>query len=795
MGLRDQRMVASIFQGELKSSFELEALKGCDPMLYSEPVCIEPQFDEYKLSDFLREEGLSPVSGVSEGHEDAQKVFLRLWFSVNDEWENFELFLREISINKKDSISFLIVGNKDRVTCEIGVCSQEEVLIRNAITPRLPNIQMDISDTSCFSDFCQKSKGSFELRDFVPMPPYWNSLNCSSQGKVEDSLLPVFSALSGLGKDECGFFQVVLKPARNEWRDNLLNLIQGDFETSRHGTLYTNIYGNSGFVPNDYKETLSKLNGPFLSVSIRAGCKAKEFRGVLDSLSLPVLRFMYGNKEFSYLTKNEYLKILSTDAIVDMIGSGRVHRCGMLLTSTELSSMFCPFPSKQVLDRADYALDKTKGFKANQQFLSEDGVVLGINEYAGKKLVVKQKESIRAQHTSIFGLIGVGKSCLEEAMFLCDVNAGRGVGMIDIHGDNIERILRQIPKERIGDVVLFDPTDEKYTACYNPFELFEGEDIGKRVDDLVSSVKVLFSARDWGHVIESVLYPLFYTLLIGKDLALSDARILLSKTEEGNVLRESLIPQIVNEDVGMFWVDSFERMPFSTIQRVINKLSNFLLRENVRRIFSNKINKINFREIIDKKKIFLGYLPSGKLGDSARILGASLISAFYHASMSRQNIAPSGRVPFTLYIDETARLGFRHLEDALRELRKYNTRLVLSFQKKTGLSEDLKQALGNVGTIIVLDTDFEDASNFFKVFYCEVEANDFMRKGRGKAFVKMENNITNITTIRVEDIKGDGHIKNIKKLTREKYCTPIETKKGVVQILSKRKRQEVYDEI
>ena len=796
LGLKNQKLIANALQRELKNSFEIEAVKGCDMTLHPESVCIEPKFDKYRLSNFLRVPNSCPVSGVPDRHEDAKKIYLRLWFSVRDEWEDFELFLREISINKKDSISFLIAGNCKRVTCEIGVSRNEEVLVRNAIVPRLPNIQIDVNEKSCFYDFCQQAKGSLELRDFVPEPPYWNSLSSSSNKEVEDSLLPVYSALNSLGKDEFGFFQVVLKPAKNEWRDNLLNLMQGEFESSKYGSLNANIYGNSGFMPNDYKESLVKLNGPFFSVSIRAGCKSKDRRGVIDSLSLPVLRLMYGNKEFRYLTQEDYLKVMEENKIVDTISNGLVHRCGMLLTSTEVTAIFCPFPSKQIMSRDAYALDKTKGFKADRQFIEEDGVVLGINKYAGREAVVKQRESIRAQHTAVFGVTGVGKSCLEEAMFLSDVRAGRGAGIIDIHGDTIDRIIKQIPKERVDDVVLFDPTDEKFTACYNPFELFEGEDIGKRVDDLVNNIKVLFSARDWGHQIESILYKLFYLLVIGKGLALSDARILLSKTEEGNALRESLIPQITNDDVRLFWVDSFERLPFSTIERVANKLSNFLIRENVRRIFSNKINKINFREIIDNKKIFLGYLPAGKLGDSARILGSSIISAFYHANLSRHSTAPSDRVPFTLYIDETARLGFRHLEDSLRELRKYNTRLVLSFQKKMGLSEDLKQVLGNVGTTIVLDTDFDDASRFFKEFYCEVEVNDFMRKGTGKAFVKMKNGITNITTIRIDDIKGDGQMNEIKKLSREKYCVPIEEKnKNISQKLSGRKSQELYDEI
>jgi hypothetical protein len=236
-------------------------------------------------------------------------------------------------------------------------------------------------------------------------------------------------------------------------------------------------------------------------------------------------------------------------------------------------------------------------------------------------------------------------------------------------------------------------------------------------------------------------------------------------------MRERLLPLIDNSEVKMFWEDIFEHMPVTAIHRVLNKLSIFLLPDKVSRIFSQRRNKINFRKIIDEKKIFLGYLPAGIIGsDCSNVVGSTIVSGFHNAGMSRANIPPNQRIPFNLYIDEFSRFSVKSFEDCLRELRKYQVRLILAYQQKESLEDSIKLALGNVGTMIFLDVDWKDAQVIYKEFFSEVEHEDLMRKGARKGYVRMDNKIVNFRTIdRPLDLKGDGVAQRIKSQSFAKY--------------------------
>jgi hypothetical protein len=64
----------------------------------------------------------------------------------------------------------------------------------------------------------------------------------------------------------------------------------------------------------------------------------------------------------------------------------------------------------------------------------------------------------------------MGKSVLLENMIYSDIIAGRGVGLIDPHGDLADTILENIPKSRTNDVILFDPSDYKHPIAFNMFD-------------------------------------------------------------------------------------------------------------------------------------------------------------------------------------------------------------------------------------------------------------------------------------------------------------------------------------
>jgi hypothetical protein len=65
---------------------------------------------------------------------------------------------------------------------------------------------------------------------------------------------------------------------------------------------------------------------------------------------------------------------------------------------------------------------------------------------------------------------GTGKSTLLANMLISDIRDGRWVALIDPHGDPAEHVLDFVPKERIDDVVYFNPGDLEYPITFNPLE-------------------------------------------------------------------------------------------------------------------------------------------------------------------------------------------------------------------------------------------------------------------------------------------------------------------------------------
>ena len=70
----------------------------------------------------------------------------------------------------------------------------------------------------------------------------------------------------------------------------------------------------------------------------------------------------------------------------------------------------------------------------------------------------------------IIGKTGMGKTTLLENMAVQDIQNGEGMAFLDPHGDTAERLLDFVPKERINDVIYFNPADTSYPIGFNVME-------------------------------------------------------------------------------------------------------------------------------------------------------------------------------------------------------------------------------------------------------------------------------------------------------------------------------------
>lgn len=83
------------------------------------------------------------------------------------------------------------------------------------------------------------------------------------------------------------------------------------------------------------------------------------------------------------------------------------------------------------------------------------------------------KKDDRRRHMYLIGKTGMGKSTILENMIIEDIRAGKGVAVVDPHGELAEKVMHYIPNSRINDVIYFNPADIEYPIAFNIVEHVE----------------------------------------------------------------------------------------------------------------------------------------------------------------------------------------------------------------------------------------------------------------------------------------------------------------------------------
>jgi len=799
LSLNDQALVIGGIQGEVQDSFLAE---GHRVLLERQPTDLEPVFHPFTLNtlsgvlpSFNLKQRLDPRKAV-------RVVYMQLWFPQENKlkWQEVD-FLRELTM-VMNPISFMILGNKTAIMHIIGVDPPGVSIVKNVLKARFPAIDCDsgVDPFGKFSNVLESSSDySFGLRDYYPHPAYWRSLTFDENNK-SSPLLSLYAALSSLAEDELGIYQVIIKPTVYPWPKNILSLIETEAEAAKYGNVNLSRWYYQGF--GNKEKNKCKLDSPILAAAIRYAVISKRTNteNALNALSLVVRNFQFSGENLNYLDKTDYKGIINAPSeLMTWVASGIVYHGGFLFNTREMLGFF-HFPAEEILKNESYPIDRITGFRVPQELRQSEGVVLGYSDYAGERVIITQPERVRKNHSAIIGRIDQGKSAEMVNMAIDDIRKNRGVAFFDSHGPHVHILARQIEREAIKKTIYLTFCDNEYVPCCNFFK--DGNNIDKIVDDNVLRFKCLYPANAWGQNIEDILRRCFYAIAVTPGLSLSDVRMLLAKNSEGQKLRRYILPFLKNKEEELFWEEDFRHIV--SIERVASKLTLFLQPERARRIFSQKENKINFREIIDNGMILLVDLRSGVLGnDLTNILGSCLFSSFYNAAMSRMDLINDETsdteigVPFNLYIDEFHRYPTKSLEHSLRELRKFNVRLILAFQQKEYMNEAIKSAMGNIGTWIVLSLGWEDAQQMFKEFYGMVDVNSLMRRTTGNAYLKVADyNIVNMKTFGPPKEIGKGFLDEIKQNSFERYYTKVSKDTGNLVISeAMNKKRAIYDEI
>lgn len=309
--------------------------------------------------------------------------------------------------------------------------------------------------------------------------------------------------------------------------------------------------------------------------------------------------------------------------------------------------------------------------------------------YHYKKPVVLTPER-REEHVYIVGRTRSGKTTLLRSMILQDIEAGRGVAIVDPHGDLAQYILRHIPEGRPNDTVLL--SDE----CRIPVNIFRHSSEQER-QIIASDVIALFKRFSDipGARMDAILRFSVATLTKVPGATFLDLYRLLTDVQ----YRAYAIETANDPTIGHFWTHTFSGYPRDAVHPIISRLAQFRLSELLTDILGAP-SSLDFYDIIQSGNIFIADLSKGKMTeDNSLLLGSIIVSQIQLAAMRRARLPEHKRTPFYLYVDEFQNFRTSSFPVILSEASKYGLHLTMAHQYLSQLDPDtLHAVVGNVGT-------------------------------------------------------------------------------------------------
>ena len=736
----------------LQEAVSIESHKGCRPEVSSTPVALEPYFNPiHQVSELYRDQGEQhfipePLPQICD------LVRLQLWLSPEEKfsWLNSELFLKQLrSVYQR--VSFEIIGNRQKIQMQFLVHKRDLPIIQTAFQGQFEQCRLSTQFDTLFESVVAKTWEDICFLDFFPPPPYSQLLTRPNELKVT-TYPALIIALMEIEPPAVGFFQAIIQPVSpsHNWHLNVQKLLDVEYAFK----LLSGIQVPQRFLQQAPSgdlhqmsmeaETKAHNDKPFYSLAIRVGVisAGQNAPSRLMALSTFMNLFQHGGRSLNFITEKNYKKVLSESKLIEMFILGATYRPGFLVNSSELAG-FVHVPPADILVGYEPPISILETLAVQNEDIYT-GTPIGTCEDMGTlhQVCIPNKPHLRSTH--IIGKPGQGKSTMMAHMILHDIDNGKGVAVIDPHGDLVDDLLCMMKEEHVEKTIYFDPGHSEYVPLWNPLKRNHGQDISRTADDLVGAIKSVVSG--WGDRMEHLLRHGFYALLQLPNSTFFDlSNLLRRKTEDSDRLRKEILKVVDNQTAYQFWKNDFDRYSNEALDPPKHKLSKLLVSGTVSLMLSQPESLIDFRQIMDNGMILLANLST--IGSEVReILGCFILSLFHLAALGRSQIPMEHRKPFHIYADEAHRFLTEAMEDLIAETRKFGVSLTLAHHYLRQFSTKEVDALSSVGTTIITNVNTKDARHLTKDLQDVVKYEDIITLKVGEVIARIGTDIVRCKT-------------------------------------------------
>ena len=738
------------------------------------------------------------------------------------------IFQENLPENLQSQISFEIVSKPQAINFYVACPKYLVDFIESQVYAQYPSVEIrKVEDYIRFAPQTHFAVGELATtkEDILPIKTFPNF--------EVDPLSSLTSILSKISGDEQIWVQIVVRPIADEWQKKSLNWTQSVKNTGRTPGLALSTSSVLKTLINFLKELIQtakggetgggeggevQIPGP-LQAAIEGAEQKSTKLGYKTKIRLVVfandpqtaqgkLQSAVGSfKQFNTLNANGFAlgKVVIDDPqALNQYQKRYFLNDGFILNVEELASLFhLPNVSVETPKIAWSGAKKgepPKNLPIKKKKINKDLTIFAATDFRGSKKEFGILREDRRHHMYFIGKTGVGKSTVLHNMAISDIQKGEGLAVIDPHGELVESLLDFIPKERIKDVVYFNPADQDYPIAFNLLENVKPELKTIVASGLVGIFKKIW-AESWGPRLEYILRNDILALLDYPDATLLGVtRILVDKD-----FRQEVIKHIKDPVIKEFWISEFEqydqRFRTEAIAPIQNKVGQFLASPLIRNIVGQKRSTLDIGEIMNSRKILLINLSKGKIGeDASGLLGAMLITKIQIAALERASIKPEKRKDFYLYVDEFQNFATEAFATILSEARKYRLNLIMANQYIAQMEEQVRDSVfGNVGTLISFRVGPSDAPYLAKEFMPTFEETDLINLDKFHIYLKMS--IKGITsppfsaeTLPPFDGK-EGLAKEVIEHSRKIYAQPLVKVKKEIEDQAQSKIIEAFEDL
>lgn len=465
----------------------------------------------------------------------------------------------------------------------------------------------------------------------------------------------------------------------------------------------------------------SKLEQPLYTVAIRAIIQGTSEKTQQEKLTGLTAAFSSFDNSFQALkpVNQTILQNLSPFKKLQLLRTQKrsfITSYRNTLSTVELAALY-HFPNNQSGTVEDLVTTHSKDLPLPLSVKNtEFDVIFAKSETGESDLPIGLTDEDRSRHVYILGQTGSGKSTIMYHMSKDDIQKGRGVAIIDPHGDLAEDLLATVPESRIQDCVYLNPFDVRFPIGINILELTPGlkEDELEQEKELVcegviSVFRRVFSndEKTNAHRIEYILRNAIYTTFTIPDATIFTVYELLNNPK----FQKSVTKNLQDQNLKDFWKNEFEKAGNYQIVKMVSgvtaKIGRFLFSPSAKRMLEQPRSTINFGEILDDHKILICNLSEGKVGeDTSQLLGTTILAKLQQAAMRRALTKASKRQPFYIFVDEFQNFATSSFTKLLSGGRKFGLRMTIA-QQTTAQQEDQNVTniiLANTGTVICFRT-------------------------------------------------------------------------------------------